>query len=402
MKSVSSVVVIIIASLMIALGYMFLGRGESVESVEHSSSRQKIEHMPGDDDKSPRNMGIVDAAPNKVQPANNGAIPEGMTPEEWSVVLKYHEMNVKENKPISFYGKVVDQDGNAISSAKVTMIVTSHNESMIAQIMAGASKTEDLATKAETIDVYTDSIGGFFVSNKQGTTLTVKYIVKDGFFAPEYLPISYDYRKESLDEGRQSGSGDPIVFTLWKKRQKAASLIRGVIEFQVDMDGQQNGVNFVESKWLGEDIRNADIIISVKSDVPDLSTLPPRTPAPRTYNWEYSITAINGGILKTEESFLYEAPKEGYESEYNFAMKSDDKNWDNEQKDSKFYVKAHDGQVYASMKLRVFSYVSGEVFVRIQTLVNPTGSPNLQPDKSMTGNIDPWVLEQIRIREGRD
>ena len=98
------------------------------------------------------------------------------------------------------------------------------------------------------------------------------------------------------------------------------------------------------------------------------------------YPWSFIIDPIDGGILETNDPFLYRAPDSGYEPGYEVIMDPAASKWKDQVK-RQFYVKSRGGKVYASVEVTVFPNYDGQMGrFRVNYLANPAGSRNLEYD----------------------
>jgi len=97
----------------------------------------------------------------------------------------------------------------------------------------------------------------------------------------------------------------------------------------------------------------------------------------RAYDrWIILEPTAGGGIRETATPYAFQAPDAGYEREFRWMYELGSR--DSERWERRFYVKARNGRLYASLTVR-FSSQSGLV-VEVDGIVNPFGHQTLEPD----------------------
>ncbi len=99
----------------------------------------------------------------------------------------------------------------------------------------------------------------------------------------------------------------------------------------------------------------------------------------RQYSWGVEIEAVNGGIMESKDAFLYQAPAKGYVDSLSWEQGANDISWSRDIT-RKLYVKLKKDGSYASFKIDVKIYHSNKARLLIESLVNPSGSRNLEYD----------------------
>jgi hypothetical protein len=95
------------------------------------------------------------------------------------------------------------------------------------------------------------------------------------------------------------------------------------------------------------------------------------------YDWHCSITLPGGGMVQTEEEFPFLAPEVDYKPAIEINMPADRAGWKSDV-DLKFFYRLADGG-YGRM---TFSMIAGgQHFCMIDSILNPTGSRKLEPEK---------------------
>ena len=92
------------------------------------------------------------------------------------------------------------------------------------------------------------------------------------------------------------------------------------------------------------------------------------------FNWKLQLSALGGGLVETDEEFDFQAPESGYQPSIVIDMPATNQNWQGEVR-SKYYIQLPDGK-YG--RIDFYLLPRNGVFT-VQTVINPTGSRNLEP-----------------------
>ena len=256
-----------------------------------------------------------------------------------------------QNIPVSFYGKVVDQNNQPVSGVNVTMNVR-HSEY--------TTPNGDASTFPKT-ETLTDSDGRFeWASGASGDVLSIKSIVKDGYFLSP---------KTTLFLGPSSGSFEnPVIFKMWKEGNKE-SLIGGSHVFGIDSDGSIYTLNLLTGKKGGPDAEG-DLRVAI--------TRPNDADPKDKFQWSFTIAGIGGGLLESDDEFMYLAPESGYTPQFEMHLNPIDPLWKSSVT-KQFYISTRNGQIFGNMQVTIHSIYNVHSALEINYSVNPNGSRNLQP-----------------------
>jgi hypothetical protein len=256
------------------------------------------------------------------------------------------------NKPVDFYGIVIDQNSNAISGVKIKSGVR-HWKNVGPEFgYVGATNIQ--------LDTTTGVDGRFKLTGASGDVFGV-LLYKDG------------YEAESEKNGFSAATRDdanPIVFKMWKFG-KEAELVTGSKFWGIVPDGRVYTIDFLQGTKTESPNAKGDIQISI---------VRPSQIAPRTkFNWSFSIKAMSGGLIETHDPFMYLAPEQGYQSSYQFNIDSASVDWKRELGGLQFYLKSQNGQLYGRFTFDLIPDYRDVGIFRVNWSVNPTGSRNLEP-----------------------
>jgi hypothetical protein len=295
----------------------------------------------------------------------------GFTVEALERIKKYDEHGRKANASINFYGRVLDQYNNGVHGVRVEVGVSGYNESFVQEVLAGAKNNESKRTSVEKLFVFTDESGFFSITNKRGQSLRVISLQKEGFIRPPYDEGGDGYiYKNNYGLKHRPNPQDPVVYLMWKREGLEEGIISYNFKKKLDRAGTPIAINLLEGKVV-RNFEEADILVSVKSDIPQEKRV-------RKYDWKLTLRAINGGLIETNDNFLFLAPDEGYQEFYEVSKNKDEGEWVRRIHDQKMYFKGRQGSIYAALRFTAYTYHDGHGYIKFQAVVNPNGSRNLE------------------------
>jgi hypothetical protein len=261
------------------------------------------------------------------------------------------------SKPISFWGKVVDQQDKPVGGATVEWSANNN------------ANPYGSGTKG-----WTESdANGMFAITSYGIGLYAK-VSKDG-----YSQIPTELRKPRGSSGGFSNAAklgntdspmgtrsNPAVFVLHKKREAAE--LTHVPERPVKVP--KNGAPVEISLTTREAVPAGEAGLRLACWTEDQNK-----DAQGHYPWLCRISVPSGGLVKREGDYDFEAPVEGYQPSDDIGPPAD--RW-SANAERQFFVKMADNR-FARVNLRMRT--GGEHFVVIESYLNPQpGSRNLEYD----------------------
>jgi hypothetical protein len=246
-------------------------------------------------------------------------------------------------RPIEFYGRVVDENTNPVADASVTF---------------GWSELpkQEAARRATT---KSDTEGLFSLHGERGPALDV-WVGKEGYYASHGGQRGFSYLN-----GFSPDPMNPVVFLLHKKGT-GENLIGVKQNYRVARDGTPLGINLTTGKSVTGG--SGDFVVQCWTDDQG-------KPSGQKYDWRCVVTIPGGGVVPTDEEFAFQAPENGYALTNEIAMPADRPDWTSDV-DLKFYYRLADGR-YGRM---TFSMIAGgQHFCLIDSVLNPSGSRNLEP-----------------------
>jgi len=265
----------------------------------------------------------------------------------------YQEMLTDWQAPIDFYGKVVDESNHPIAGASI------HFNWSEKPFEGGHAIA----------DAESDAAGLFSLTGKLGSGLEV-WANKEGYYVPRPGFQSFVY---SVSAHFRSDRSDPIIFRLRKK---------GIAEPLVRVSGR--GLSTMRDYLMAADGTPTEVSLTDGRQVPagqgglrvEFWLGKPIQPYRFRFTWKCRVTVPEGGLIQTGDEFPFLAPEDGYATTDEWAI--EEQNW-SEQVEKQYYVKLRDGK-FGRVTVRIIGTTGG--YIRLTSLVNPSGSRNLEFDET--------------------
>lgn len=342
---------------------------EGNDAVKRNNSPSSIDHN------SLEQVGKSDLGPEFL--AEYDEPPMGFTKEGWMNIVTKHEAGKSTNSIVLFYGKVTDQDGNPVNEAQVSMKLSTYNENF-SEVLAG---WESAMLKQANLILESDSLGLFMVEGLKGRGLDIEGIEKLG-----YRSVAKEQRNwgtfrygSNFAYPHVPSREFPVRFVLWKIGE-TEPLIRSEAGFWVTMNpGEQDkSLYFLEGRSAFGADENSDLIVSIVKLGEKRGI---------SFDWSIALRSPGGGILESDDEFLYRAPESGYANDFTIGKMADDPNWTKLIPGRKLYLFSANSEIYASARMKIRAFPDGRVRVDLNLLINPEpGSRNLEydPEKDVT------------------
>ena len=101
--------------------------------------------------------------------------------------------------------------------------------------------------------------------------------------------------------------------------------------------------------------------------------------ADRKFDWSLTLEAADGGLVESNEEFMFLAPANGYQSTIEISQQADDPNWVSEQK-RKFYITSRRGSVYGRLEMTIIPNYNQNAAIDLLYFINTNASRNLEYD----------------------
>lgn len=249
-------------------------------------------------------------------------------------------------RPIEFYGKVVDEKTNPVVDASITFGWSE-------------SPTEDATRKATT---KSDASGLFSLHGEHGPALDV-WVGKKGYYVSHGGQWGFSYLN-----GFSSDPMYPVVFVLRKKGEGQSLITTDYPGFAKIAQLRHDGTPVALDLFNGTQVPagNGQLKLEFWRAITNRNE--------NIFDWKCQLTVSGGGLIETKEEFAFQAPENGYRQSLMIDMPAKNQPWTGEIR-SKYYIQLPGGKFG-----RVDFYLSSfnGVFT-VQSAINPTGSRNLEP-----------------------
>ena len=219
-------------------------------------------------------------------------------------------------RPIEFYGRVVDENTNPVAGASITF---------------GWSElpTQEAARKTTTMS---GANGLFSLHGERGPALDV-WVGKEGYYASHRGQWGFSYLNGFLSDPM-----NPVVFVL-RKKGKGESLITSSFPTgmgqiaQLHHDGTPVEIDLFNGTQVpaGSGQLKLEFWRAITNQNANI------------FDWKCQLTVPSGGLVETPEEFAFQAPEGGYQSPVVIDMLATNENWRGEIR-SKYYLQLPDGK----------------------------------------------------------
>jgi hypothetical protein len=277
----------------------------------------------------------------------NAAAPQHASLPELSNAMQRRIDQIQ--RPIIFYGKVVDEKGQALAGANAHLMWSQFYPE-------GTFETNLLA----------DVSGSFAFQGAKGARLFVS-VAKAGYYDVKSLNLtSFQYSELEGAETFRPDISNPVIFHLRKKGQGANLLTsqRGmspVMEFSIPGDGSPVRVDFFNR-------------VTGNQGQMDLAAIkPPKTNERGPKAWSFRMSIPDGGFVEENDEFPIQAPTTGYMPNIEFNFTPGDTNW-TDTIAKHYYVEFGQPPRFGRIDITTGLYRG----VQLGYAINPTGSTDLE------------------------
>jgi hypothetical protein len=256
------------------------------------------------------------------------------------------------NNPFNFYGKVLDENGQAVAGAMVKMSVGGELGS----------------TKGETEHQVQSAPDGLFsLEGVHGMSVSVS-VAKEGYYTlPEKHPGAWWWMERGFKPGTMPTKDQPAIFSL-KKKGPTEPLIVLKTNGSVNVPPDGTAVEYNLERRRVVKGQPGTFNVQLWADAHD-----PKSPQP--YRWKYRITVPGGGLQPIQNEYEFSAPSSGYQEFIENEVAPGVSGW-NDSREQMYFVKLADGK-YARIRFEVRAL--GDFFIE-DGYLNPSGSQNLEFD----------------------
>jgi hypothetical protein len=247
-------------------------------------------------------------------------------------------------RPIVFYGKVVDENEQPVQAANVSF-----------------SWGQLVPEKSFETNAITDSDGLFSIAGLTGAFLGV-HVEKSGYYAVKTNQSHFQYWGISDSTAFQPDKNSPVVFHLRKKGAEAQLKI-ATLNVKIPLEGIPVEIDLLNqnSGTTGQ--------LQVTQVKPTYETWK------KASEWSFHMEIPDGGFIEEQDEFPFEAPETGYQSVANFDFRRSNTNWATDIRKS-YYIKFGNPPTYGQLTVLTDISWAG---ARLSYAINPDGSRNLEP-----------------------
>ncbi len=274
-----------------------------------------------------------------------------------TIAAQMRELMTDANRPVSFFGRVVDQHGNPIPGVKVGLSV---------RYMKDFGPALGINDTFDHPKLTSDADGRFALLGAVGAFLTVESLEKPGY-EPSAKAFQQAYWYWRDQDAYQPDPGQPETFQMWKLAG-AEKLIRNAVGNGLSVSGSSTHFDLIEGKIVES---GGDITARLIRKPEQIQW------GQRNYEWTIEIIANNGGILQSADEQMYRAPETGYQDKLVIHMPANERDW-TDSVNLKFYITLRSGRYFG--RVEVLGMVGSARPVtpfRLTTWINPSGSRNL-------------------------
>ena len=299
---------------------------------------------------SPANTNVARQEPSAIASDHSSDLMESKA-AEWKQSLE------GKNMPIDFWGRVVDQDGQPVSGAKIRMNVRHWHVSQPFSASSSFPQTE----------VTSDSSGYFEWHGETGDNLEIASVEKLGYKSSPQMLKSFSYGQSP--EPFSPNPSEPVVIRMWRLKPTEPTVAsRGF--YAIVPDGRVYRFDLLKNVKLEGDTALGDIGVQLTR---------PQSVEPRDrYPWTLKIVGVGGdSVLEANDEFLFEAPESGYQPNITIALDPANRDWTSVLRRS-FYFKSRGGTVFGCVKMTVRVDYGGQSAIQTESVLNTNSSRNLQ------------------------
>lgn len=251
--------------------------------------------------------------------------------------------------PIRFFGKVVDENGLPVAGATASFIWTDMSPH-------GSSTAEAVS----------DGAGLFGLQGVKGKRMQVR-VNKEGYYSNPNNVFSFEYAAFFESNYHEPDAKKPVVFRLRKQGGIPKELVVRETMMGIEPNGTPHFIDLGTTRKSGAD--TGDISVRIKRTAPKEQ---------KRYDWSAVIEGVNGaGLIESGDEFMFEAPKDGYQSGYTYEFIQSSPDWKNNLR-KQYYVMGEGGKMFGRLEVEFMPKYQNTAALAIRFFVNPTGSRNLE------------------------
>jgi len=335
--------------ILVAVVLVVLFRGRPKQSAALAPTQETVQPTNPVVGKSGVALQSAPHAPSATPPTNQKQ-PAAINPRSPEGFRQYVE---EQNKPIEFYGQIIDQNSNPVPDVKVKIGIRHWTMPNPAILQTGSKEIH--------LEQTSDVNGRFEFHGETGDGFGVG-ITKDGYLLPPNARYGF---------GPQAGTfATPVIFKMWKIGESQQLISHSLSRIGIPVDGQPVQFDLFNGIKVSS---GGQLIVRFERNPQSLP------PGDAGYDWNASFEIPNGGLAANNDEFMYQAPEGGYQETYKVEMAKSATNW-TATLDQQFYIKLDNGKFYGNLTVHLPTFHdTPPIGLTLGITINPNGSRNLQP-----------------------
>lgn len=258
--------------------------------------------------------------------------------------------------PITFHGKIVDQSGQPVEDAEITVHVVQYSP-----------RAEDLFGRVKVISTTSKRDGSFLISGEHGREAYVHAVTKPGYASLSVLDRQRLFSPVPNASVGMPGAARPATFVV-RKIGDAVPMLKGTGR----LDLGANSSNMI-TRLLRPTEDEMDLLgAAVASAGPGLRAAATLSPEPAVWVIRISGEGTGDGVLLAAEP-LYEAPTDGYQAQVTLTVSADAPY---RATNAVLCLKTSSPETYSLVRLSVRPS-NGKCTVHFESMTNPYGTRTL-------------------------
>lgn len=301
----------------------------------------------------------------------------GETEPDWSQVVKKHEETTRYDVPITFYGRVVDQDGNPVWHARVLGTTTKVKDFSVDELLEGKVRLVTDSVGEDTGLTGTFRLGGQRYRMK-GRLLEIE-IEKYGYDSPPKAHFVYD--PERQDVLHRPDPRNPVVFVLHRNEEPYDSRSDRVTFNIEGFDPERiYTVDLLENRAYIGVSELGDLVVEAHNEGRGMDEVTQRPVRGHDFKWSVALRMPGGGLIDSGEKLNWPMPKEGYQETIGYRSPKAKQELSPDLKRQYFFFRNKEGQ-RGSFLLGIYPRADGDVTLYIEEIQVFTDPIWLQNDQ---------------------
>ena len=267
------------------------------------------------------------------------------------------------NVPAALHGRVVDQDNQPLAGVVVRL-----------RLEVGYLRTPMKAdTRWDGVELVTNPNGSFTLPTRKAGSISVVAVVKEGYETSARNPTRFDFFRVEIPRHNPDPL-NPVVFRMWRKHGAEPMAFHDT-RIKIPYDGTAVVFDLVKGEQVLNPDQQGDLRVTLFRSPLNIA------PGQTRFDWQATIEAIDGGLIESNDEFLFLAPEGGYQPKIVLGAAANDPTWTANRKVT-FYIHNRGGRNYGRVTLEFNAgwWNQPKTGFGFQSYVNPAGSRVLEYD----------------------